>query len=85
MSHHCSECPGTKLIGDFVIADLVKSEIDEMEYSQWQSTDRPTLIKIKSSTEEYIDTLVSTISDLTAQPFISKCQSRCFKNCRKCA
>ena len=83
MLHRCSECPDTKPLRDFVTADLVRSVIDEMEYSQWQSTDRPTLIKSKSSTEEYIDTLVSAISDLTAHSFISKCQSRYFKNCRE--
>ena len=67
MVHCCPECSGTKSLRDFVTAELFKLEIDEVEYSQWQCTDWPTLITIKVSTEEYIDTLANPICDLTTQ------------------
>ena len=83
MIHRCPEYPGTKPLQEFITAELARQEIDEREYSQWQSTDRPTLITVKASTDSFLDTLVDKINYLTTQSFVAKCQSRFYKSCKE--
>ena len=44
-------------------------------YSQWQTTDRATLVTVTSTCEKYKDTLISAINAITKHSFLAKCQA----------
>ena len=60
LMHHCINCPGTNALCKFLEEEL--SDIDpdfQIHYSQWQTTDRASLVTVLSTCEEYKDTLIS--------------------------
>ena len=74
--HHCTNCPGTNTLRKFLEEEL--SDIDpdfQFQYSQWQTTDRASLVMVTSTCEEYKDTLISAISAITKHSFLATCQA----------
>ena len=63
----CKECPGKEALVEFLssVGDIP----DEIEYMQWISTDRTTLVHTKQNTNEYIETLAGQVSKLTRHSF----------------
>ena len=60
MMHLCINCPGTNTLHNILEEEL--SDIDpdfRFHYSQWQTTDRASLVTVTSTCEEYKDTLIS--------------------------
>ena len=61
---HCGiNCPGMNALHKFLEEQL--SDIDpdfKFHYSQWQTTDRASLVTVTSTCEEYKDTLISAIN-----------------------
>ena len=52
------------------------SDIDpdlQFHYSQWQTTDRASLVTVTSTGEEYKDTLISAINAITKHSLLAKC------------
>ena len=61
--HRCINCPGMNALHKFLEEQL--SDIDpdfKFHYSQWQTTDRASLVTVTSTCEEYKDTLISAIN-----------------------
>ena len=59
MMHRCTNCPRTNALRKFLEEDL--SDIDpgfQFHYSQWQTTDRASLVTVRSTCKEYKDTLI---------------------------
>ena len=52
---------------------------EEFNYCQWDITDRATLTNITATYEEYRDTLIDVINDLTRYSYIAKCQAQYLK------
>ena len=55
-----------------------RSDIDPdflFHYSQWQTTDRGSLITVTSTCEEYEDTLISAINAIAKHLSLAKCQA----------
>ena len=76
MMHRCTNCPGTNALRKFLEEEL--SDIDpdfQFHYSQWQTTDRASLVTVTSTCEEYKDTLISAIIAITKHLFLTKCQA----------
>ena len=76
MMHHCANCPGTNALRKFLEVEL--SDIDpdfQFHYSQWQTTDRASLVTVTSTCEEYKDTLISAIIAITKHLFLTRCQA----------
>ena len=70
MMHHCTNCPGTNALCKFLEEKL--NDIDpefQFHYSQWQTTDRASLVTVTSTCEVYKDTLISAINATTKQWF----------------
>ena len=66
MMHRSTNCPRTIALRKFLEEDL--SDIDpdfQFHYSQWQTTDRASLVTVTSTCEEYKDTLISAINAIT--------------------
>ena len=59
MMHHCTNYPGTKALHIFMKEELSDTDPDfQFHYSQWQTTDRASLVTVTSTCEEYKDTLI---------------------------
>ena len=70
MMHFCINCPGTNVLRKFLDEEL--SDIDpdfQFHYSQWQTTDRASLVTVTSTCEEYKDTLISAINAIMKHSF----------------
>ena len=76
MMHRGTNCPGTNALRKFLEEEL--SDIDpdfQFRYSQWQTTDRASLVTVTSTCEEYKDTLISAINAITKHLLLAKCQA----------
>ena len=76
MMHPCTYCPGTNTLHKFLEEEL--SDIDpdfQFHYSQWQTTDRASLVMVTSTCEGYKDTLISAINAITKHLLLAKCQA----------
>ena len=76
MMHRCTKCPGTNALCKFLEERLSDSDPDfQFHYSQWQNTDRASLVTVTSTCEEYKDTLISAIIAITKHLFLTRCQA----------
>jgi len=50
-------------------------EDDIIEFSQWTTTDRSTLVKQQETIPDYINLVASWLQKLTAHSYIAKCQT----------
>ena len=81
MMHRCSNCPGTAALLDFLDEELREFDLnDQFHYSQWETTDRASLITITTTFEEYKETLIEAIDLLTKHSFLAKCQASFLKS-----
>jgi hypothetical protein len=80
MVHRCDSCATSSSLREHVTSKFEEYEIvDNIDFSQWDSTDRATLRTYTSPVEEFVDLLVEKIDDLTTHSFISKSQARYLK------
>ena len=73
MMHHCTNCPWTNTLCKFLEDEF--SDIDpdfQFHYSQWQTTDRASLVTVTSTCEEFKNTLISVINVITKHLFYVK-------------
>ena len=72
MMGHCKSCPGK----DGAVEFLQSHDIpDEVQYKQWVTTDRTTLLTITQPRDEYIDNLADLLHKLTRHSYVAKSQS----------
>ena len=73
MMHQCESCLGTATLKEFLDQELNELENDqEFIYCQWDTTDQGTLTSITATYEEYKETLIDVIDDLTRHSYIAK-------------
>ena len=71
--HWCESCPGTATLKEFLDQELNEHEDDEkFNYCQWDTTDRAILTTFTATYEEYKETLIDVIDDLTRHSYIAK-------------
>ena len=76
MTIRCTNCPGTNALHKFLEVELGDIDPDfQFHNSQWQTTNRASLVVVTSTCEEYKDTLISTINAITKHSFLAKCQA----------
>ena len=64
--HRCESCPGTAILKEFLDQELnEQKDNEEFNYCQWDTTDRATLKTITATYEEYKETLIEVIDNLT--------------------
>ena len=66
--YQCKSCSGTAALNKFLNQELKKHEDDE----QWDNTDRAISTTFTATYEEYKETLIDVIDDLTKHSYISK-------------
>ena len=76
MIHCCTNCPGTNALCKFLEAELRDIDLDfQFHYSQWQTTDRTSLVTLTSTCEEHKDSLISAINAIAKHLSLAKCQA----------
>ena len=76
MMHRSTNCPGTNVLRKFLEEELSDNDPDfQFHYSQWQTTDRVSLVIVISTCEECKDNLISAINVITKHLLLAKCQA----------
>ena len=71
--HWCESCPGTATLKEFLDQELNEHEDDQkFSYCRWVTVDRAILTTFTATYEEYKETLIDVIDDLTRNPYIAK-------------
>ena len=71
--HWYESCPGTATLKEFLDQELNEHEDDEkFNYCQWDTTDQGILTIFTAPYEEYKETLIDVIDDLTRHSYIAK-------------
>lgn len=84
MVHRCSNCPGSDALRSFLKDKLSDfDEDDELQFNQWESTDRPQMITQTVCISDFIDLVVKRIDNLTSHSFIAKCQAKFLKDLKE--
>ena len=64
--HRCKSCPGTASLEEFLDQELNEHEDDDLfNYCQWGTTDRAILTSFTANYEEYKETFIDVINNLT--------------------
>ena len=74
MVHRCADCPGKEVLQNFLTEKLADESLDNIIYTQWQSTDQLTLKTLVSSPSSSVDLLTEAVDKLTSHSYIAKCQ-----------
>ena len=71
--HQCESCPGTATLKEFLDQELSKHEDDEkFSYCHWGTTNRAIFTTFTATYDEYKETLIDVIHDLTRHSYIAK-------------
>ena len=74
--HRCINCQEANTLREFLKEELNDIDPDfQFHYQQWQATDRTSLVTVTSTCEEYKETLISAINNVTKHSFLAKCQA----------
>ena len=73
MVHRCANCATSSTLHEHVAAKFEEYEIkDNIDFSQWDSSDRTILRAYSSPVEEFINQLVDKIDNITPYSYIAK-------------
>ena len=71
--HWFESCSGTATLKEFLDQELNGYEDDDkFNYCQWDTTDQAILTTFTATYEEYKETLINVIDDLTRHSYIAK-------------
>ena len=71
--HCCESCRGTATLKEFLDQELSKHEDDEkFSYCHWDTTNRAIFTTFTATYDEYKETLIDVIDDLTRHSYIAK-------------
>ena len=78
----CSNCPTVEPLKSRLLTLLENSNVHEITYKMWKSTDRSTLTKETTCSKTFIDQLTENLVKLKTHSFISKKQPSYFQHLR---
>jgi hypothetical protein len=78
----CLVCPEIHLLKEELVGMLEKSDVDEIIFKQWVSTDRSTLETFCLSAEDFVDLFCEKLQVLRPHSFIAKQQAAFFSSCK---
>ena len=81
MVHHCDSCPTFTALKDYLEKKFEEYDVTEdITFSQWDSTDRTTLVTHVAPVDEFVDFLVYAIDSLSTHSFVARSQARYLKS-----
>lgn len=81
--NNCHNCPGVDQLKNELVLFLENSDIKDIKFQMWQTTDRSTLQTQIVSTLSFIDIFFPLLHKLKTHSFISKQQSSYFQTARE--
>ena len=76
MIHHSPNCPGKNNFTEYLYQIIPDNNKKEINFQQWESTDRTTTVNMVTQKFEFIDFWAKKINLLTAQSYIAKSQAK---------
>lgn len=73
--NECANCPRSSVVSDFLIELFTKEAINEIEYPNWISVDRTTMLNVTATPDEFVEQFVERLTKLKVHSFITKEQS----------
>ena len=67
----CDVCPGTEVLKEELLTHFDKTDVEQIIYKQWVSTDRSTLETYYSPVQEFVDTFCEKVELLRPHSFIA--------------
>ena len=84
MVQRCPSCPKSTEVFQQRLYEMLENEgyaaNDTIEFQQWTTTDRSTMVSQKEYVYDYVDIVEAQLQKLTAHSFIAKAQSRYLKS-----
>ena len=78
----CPCCPGKQPLREMLLKCYEESDVDEVEFKQWTSTDRSKLETMVEPLEDFVESFLEKLENLKRHDFIAKQQSQ-YLNKRK--
>ena len=78
----CDACPGVTKLRDELIALLEETDLDQIVYKQWTSTDRSTLETFRVHAEEFVEIFYEKLEFLRPHSFIASQQASFYTKCK---
>ena len=79
----CPSCPGADFLEKFLDESINDETEDAITYKTWAQTDRTKLETVQSSRDDFIDSLVVAVGNLTAHHYVNRNQSAHFVKCKE--
>lgn len=83
MLHLCNLCPRETGVREFLSSIESLQQMENINYKQWVTVDRCSLIEKCESSDEYINSLANKIVNLTRHHYIAKAQSHFLKELKQ--
>jgi hypothetical protein len=83
MMTRCPSCPGADFLEKFLDESINDETEDAITYKTWAQTDRTKLETVQSSRDDFIDSLVVAVGNLTAHHYVNRNQSAHFVKCKE--
>lgn len=81
--HRCSQCPEENELRNYLLELEYLQDAENIIFKQWIQTDRPSLDTVIKTANEFIESLVQKLQNLTEHHYISKSQSRHLKDSKE--
>ena len=78
----CDACPGVTKLRDELIVLLEETDLDQIVYKQWTSTDRSTLETFCVHAEEFVEFFCEKLELLRPHSFIASQQASFYTTCK---
>ena len=83
MVYRCPNCPGKDDLIEYLYQNISDNTEEEIDFQQWESTERTTMINMVMGKFEFIEFLATKIDLLTAHLYIAKSQASCLSSLKK--
>jgi hypothetical protein len=71
MMTRCPSCPGADFLEKFLDESINDETEDAITYKKWAQTDRTKLETVQSSRDDFMDSLVVAVGNLTAHYYVN--------------
>ncbi len=79
----CPFCPGTDSLEKFLEESMNDETEDVITFKKWAQTDGTKLETVQSSRDDFIDSIVVAVGNLTAHHYVARNQSAHFVKCKE--
>ena len=91
MVHWCQNCPGSAVLTDYLLQQLINEDNDYEEnehgdmilFQQWKTVDQSQVMQQSLPVKEFVEVLMDKTNDLKGHSYIAKGQAHYLKRCRE--